>query len=82
MVLVRTVQSFQTSIGIRETFPSLNDLVAMLISELHIGADSSSNKNEEQAFYSNHSRGRGHGRYGKGRGDIIMMPMHVIQITM
>ena len=41
----------------------------MLISEeLHIGADSSSNKNEEHAFYSNRSRGRGRGRYGRGRG--------------
>ena len=61
--------SFQTSIGVRETFPSFNDLVAMLISEeLRIGADSSSSKNEEQAFYSNRSRGRGRGRYGRGRG--------------
>ena len=45
--LSKDYTSFQTSIGICETFPSFNDLVAMLISEeLHIGADSSSNKNE------------------------------------
>ena len=55
----------------------------MLISEeLRIGTDSSSNKNEEQAFYSNHSRGCGRDRYGRGRGEIIMMLMHAVQIMM
>jgi len=69
--LGKEYKPFKTSITIKENVPNFGDLVSMLIiEEKTLGEDSSTqskNTSEEQAFYSNSSRGRGRGR-GRGQG--------------
>jgi hypothetical protein len=69
--LGKEYKPFKTSIVVRENVPNFRDLVSMLIvEEKTLNEDCSTqtkNNVEQQAFYSNTSRGRGRGR-GRGQG--------------
>ena len=60
--LGREYAQFRTSIGVRETFPDFQELVALLLSEEQRNGGSATGSSQESAFYSNQNRGRGRGR--------------------
>ena len=60
--LGREYAQFRTSIGVRETFPDFQELVALLLSEEQRNGGSAIGSSQESAFYSNQNRGRGRGR--------------------
>jgi hypothetical protein len=60
--LGKDYNQFCTSIVVRETFPSFQALIILLISEeMRIVGTSSNGGSQESAFYSNTNRGRGRG---------------------
>ncbi len=63
---------FRTSFVVRETFPDLQDLITLLISEeMRVVGTSSNGGSQESAFYSNPNRGShgGHHQHeGQSRG--------------
>ena len=44
---------FRTSIGVRETFPHFQELIALLLSEEQRNGGSATSTSQETAFYSN-----------------------------
>ena len=55
--LGREYAQFQTSIGVRETFPDFQELVALLLSEEQRNGGSATGSSQESAFYSNQNTG-------------------------
>jgi hypothetical protein len=60
--LKKDYSQFRTSIIVQETFPNLQNLITLFISEkMRIVSTSSNGGSQENAFYSNTNRGRGRG---------------------
>ena len=58
--LRREYAQFQTCIGVRETFPDSQELVALLLSEEQRNGGSTTRSSAKSTFYSNQDKGRGH----------------------
>ncbi len=66
--LGKEYKPFETSIAVRDTFPTFNELIPLLVSEeMRLGHSTSSGGNQEHALIAGRGRGRGRG-YHRGRG--------------
>jgi hypothetical protein len=62
MDLENTIANFVLQLQFGETFPNFQDLITLLISEeMRVVGTSSNGGSQENAFYSNSSKGRGRG---------------------
>ena len=68
--LGKEYKPFETSIAVRDTFPTFNELIPLLVSEeMRLGHGTSTGGNQEHALIAGRGRGRGRGfQRGRGRG--------------